>query len=759
MLRESKPSAPSADPPPVPPSAPSPPARTARGGFFEAVAAWSARHRALALTGWFALIALTLLGSSLAGAPADTTDPGEAGRATTLMREAGAENSTRENVLIQARDKAGDQAGESDGGGDGPQFADSPAVRDATADLVSALREGDAAKAVARVGSPLGEHGERWLSEDRRSALVTFEITGADAQFEAHDEAATKALSEVRERHPGTRMVRAGDASLSGVVEEGIQDDFKRAEYLSLPLTLLILLVVFGSLLAAGIPLLLAGTSVAGAFGLLQLLAPVVAFNSAASSMVLLIGVAVGVDYSLFSLRRVREERAAGRELHEALRITARTSGHAVLVSGLTVIVCVCGLWFTGVDQLQGLTVGTILVVGLALLGSVTALPALLATLGDRIHRSRIPWLGRRRTAATGSRLWEGIAGTAVRRPLLTGGLSVLALLIMATPALDIRLQDAAVTESLPRDASVTVDAAVRIQEEFPGSPTPARVVVRGETDAAELRQAVDALHSHAAAPAADGLLLEPITVTPITGDLLEVRVPLAGPGTDPTSVRALKHLREEALPATLGKLHGVDYAVSGRTALPHDFAEQVNDRTPYVFAFILILAFLLLLITFRSLAIPLVSIALNLLSVGAAYGVLAWVFQDGNLEGALGFTSYGGVVSWLPLFMFVILFGLSMDYHIFILSRIRERWGEGAGVRDSIIGGISSSAGVVTSAAVIMTAAFSVFMTLSAIEYKMMGVGMGFAILIDATLVRGVLLPAALSLLGHRAWTLPGRG
>lgn len=741
MLPESKLAEPSADPPAHPVgTAEKPP-----GGLFETVAAWSVRHRALAIGGWFALIVLTVLGSSLGGAPADTTDPGEAGRATTMMRDAGAEHTTRESVLIQRRD------------GGGPAFADSPAVREATADLVAALRDGPAAKGVARVGSPLNsEDGERWLSGDGRSALVTFEITGVDEAWDAHEAAATKALAEVREQHPDARLVQAGDASLSGVVEEGIKDDFQRAEYLSLPLTLLILLVVFGSLLAAGIPLLLAATSVAGAFGLLQLLAPLVAFNSAASSMVLLIGVAVGIDYSLFYLRRVREERAAGREMAEALHLTARTSGRAVLVSGLTVIVCVCGLWFTGVDQLQGLTVGTVLVVGLALLGSVTVLPALLAALGDRVTRSRIPWLGKRRTAATGSRLWSRIADTAVRRPLLTGGLATLALLILAAPALDMRLQDAAVTESLPRDSSTTVDAALRIQQDFPGSATPARVVVRGDADAPALRRAMDGLHQRAAA--SDGLLREPITVTPVTGQLTEIRVPLAGRGTDPTSVTALRHLREDALPATLGQAPDTDYAVSGRTATPYDFAEQVNDRTPYVFGFVLVLAFVLLLITFRSLAVPLISIALNLLSVGAAYGALTWVFQDGHLEGALGFTSYGGVVSWLPLFMFVILFGLSMDYHIFILSRIRERRSDGAGVRDSIIGGISSSAGVVTSAAVIMTAAFSVFMTLSAIEYKMLGVGMGLAILLDATLIRGILLPATLSLLGPRAWTLPGR-
>lgn len=227
--------------------------------------------------------------------------------------------------------------------------------------------------------------------------------------------------------------------------------------------------------------------------------------------------------------------------------------------------------------------------------------------------------------------------------------------------------------------------------------------------------------------------------------------------------MRALEFLRERALPATVGAVEGTEIAVAGRTAMPYDFTRQVNARTPLVFGFVLVLAFALLVVAFRLLALPLVSIALNLLSIGAAYGVLVAVFQGGRLESLLDFNAYGGVVSWLPLFMFIILFGLSMDYHIFILSRIRERWTGSPGggpdaTREAIVGGIAASAGVVTSAAVIMVGVFSVFTTLSAIEYKMLGTGMAVAILIDATVVRGVLLPAALALLGDRAWTLPGR-
>jgi RND superfamily putative drug exporter len=513
------------------------------------------------------------------------------------------------------------------------------------------------------------------------------------------------------------------------------------------------LLVVFGSHIAAGIPLLLALSTVIGAFGLLQTIDHWVPINSATHSMVLLIGVAVGIDYSLFYLRREREERAAGRTVQDALRITARTSGRVVLVSGLTVMLCMTGLLFSGLAELRGLTIGAVLVVGLAMVGSVTVLPASLSLLGRWVDKSRIPWLGRRRTKAAESRTWSAVARTVVRRPLLWGGVAALALVVMALPVLGMRLQDAAVTNSLPRSVPV-VDAAVRMQNAFPGTPSPAWVVIwekrDGALDAPGVRQAINDLRGQVAA--GDGVPGEPISQARV-GRALVLRVPLADFGTGDTANRALATLRARTLPAAFGHVGGIDYAVAGKTALAYDFTEQLSSRTPLVLGFVLVLAFVLLAVAFRSITISLVSIALNLLSIGAACGVLTWVFQDGHLGSVLGFTSYGGIVDWLPVFMFVILFGLSMDYHIFILSRIRERRSGGAAPKDAIIGGIGGSAGVVTSAAVIMTAAFSVFVVLTAIEYKMMGVGLSVAILIDATLVRGVLLPAALALLGDRAW------
>ncbi|MEU1791212.1 MMPL family transporter [Streptomyces sparsogenes] len=707
----------------------------------ERVAGWSVRHRALAIVGWFALVVVAVLASAvIPGEMASSTDPGDSGRAERVLDAQRKYPRPQENVLVQARTP--DAAG---------PFTRSPELRRATEDLVAALRR--APGAVTAVRSPLERDGSRLVSEDGRSGLVTFEVAGPDERTSEHYDAATEAVKTVQARHPEVRLAQAGDTSLARVVDEGIKGDFKRAEFFSLPLTVVILLVVFGSLIAAAIPLLLAATTVVATFGLLQVLAHWVPVNSATSSMVLLIGVAVGVDYSLFYLRRAREERAAGHGVAEALRTTARTSGRVVVVSGLTVMLCLGGLLLTGLDNFKGLTTGAVLVVGVAMVGSVTVLPALLALLGHRVDKARIPWVGRRRTAADRSRVWAAVARAVVRRPLVWGGSAALALLLLALPALGMRLQDAAVTDSLSRTVP-TVDAAARMQEAFPGTPAPARVVIWGKDPdavaAPAVRKAVESLHGRAAA--SGGALNEPISTARV-GRALVVRVPLASFGTDETANRALETLRERTLPAALGDVPGIDYAVSGKTAFAYDFTQRVTDRTPYVFASVLVLAFVLLVIAFRSPAVALVSIVLNLLSLGAAYGVLTWVFQDGHLSAALGFTSYGGVVGWLPLFMFVILFGLSMDYHIFVLSRIRERRLAGAEVREAVVGGVASGAGVVTSAAVIMTAAFSVFVVLSAIEYKMMGVGLAVAVLIDATLVRGVLLPAAITLLGRTAF------
>ncbi|WP_405113273.1 MMPL family transporter [Micromonospora sp. NBC_01405] len=704
----------------------------------ERVAGWSVRHRWPVFLGWLGLVVVALLGSSLVegnGAPAH--DPGESGVAQQALRDQSQYLPIRENVLIRSRTAAM------------TRFQDDPALRAAAADTVTALRQ--LSSAVADIKSPLDAAATGQVSSDGRAGLVTFIVAGPNDAMIDNYHATKQAVDAVAARHPDVLVAQAGDQSLSATVDNAIKEDFTRAESTSLPLTILILLLVFGSLVAAGIPLLLAATTVAATMSLLSVIDQVLPINSATSSMILLVGVAVSVDYSLFYLRREREERAAGLETGPALRVAARTSGHVVIVSGLTVMLCVGGLWLTGLDNFRGLTVGTFTVVGLAVVGSVTALPALLAILGHRVDRARVPWLGRRRTTARESRLWTTMARAVVRRPVLWGVAAVLLLVGLSIPAFGMRLQDAGPTNSLPRSMPA-VDGAVRMQQAFPGSAAPEQVVVWGvDVTGPAITAATAQLRARVAS--SGGLLHEPVSVMRVDQALV-VRVPLDGDGTNDRSNQALRTLREDVLPATFGQVPGARFAVTGKTSFAYDFTNQVRDRLTVVFAFVLVLAFVLLAVAFRSWALPLVSIVLNLLSIGAAYGALTWVFQGGHLEGLFGFQAYGGITDWLPLFVFVLLFGLSMDYHIFILSRIRERRSAGATSREAIVSGIGASAGVVTSAAAIMIGVFSVFVTLSAIEYKMLGVGMAVAILIDATVVRGVLLPAALALLNDRAWS-----
>ena len=527
--------------------------------------------------------------------------------------------------------------------------------------------------------------------------------------------------------------------------------DYAKARDTSIPLTLVLLLGVFGALIAAGIPVLLAGTAVTAAISLLAIPAHWLPVNSGTSEIILVIGMAVGVDYSLFYLRREREERAAGRSREAALRIAAATSGRAIVISGVTVMIALAGLFLSGVNIFTGISAGTIMVVGVTVLGSLTFLPGLLSWLGPRGDKCGLPWLGRCRERARSSRAWAGLAGRVEKHPVAWGGIGVIVLLALGAPALGMRLASPAV--DLPANLPV-VRTLAQIQQEFPGSPAPAQVVVTGAgLRGPAVQREVAAL---AARATATGPIRGPVTANVVDGGRgIVIEVPLAGNGSDPASAAALAQLRDRVLPDTLGRA-GVTWAVDGTTADAHDLDSALHARTPLVFLVVAGLALLVLLTAFRSVAIPFVSIGLNLLSVGAAYGLVTLIFQDGHLEGPLGFTAYGGIIPWIPLFSFVLLFGLSMDYHVFILSRIRELWAGGQSATEAVVCGIGRTAGVVTSAAVIMVAVFSIFATLSGIDVKMLGVGLAAAVLIDATVVRGVILPAALALLGERAWYLP---
>ena len=554
------------------------------------------------------------------------------------------------------------------------------------------------------------------------------------------DDATTKidpvvaAVDDAQAAHPELFIGSFG-VSADKEVEGAFLDDLKKAGLLSIPVTLIILIVVFGALVAAGIPLLLALTAIIATFGLVALPSSLIPIDEVTYELILLIGLAVGVDYSMFYLKREREERAAGRSEEAALEAAAATSGRSVLISGLTVIIAMSGMFLAGIQGMSAFAVGTILVVAVAMLGSLTVLPATLSWLGDRVERGRVPFVSRLRRDDGQGRIWGTIVGAVLRRPVVSVVLSAGLLLALAVPALQLRTVQPGI-ETFPQSLP-SIQTYNRIQAAFPGSEIPAGVVVKAaDVTAPQVQEAIGQLEWRALA---SGQMHEPITVdVNEAGTIATVAIPVDGKGTDAASEAALATLREDIVPATVGALPGAEVGVTGVTAQSKDFNDKLGSVAPLVFGFVLLLAFGLMLVAFRSLVIAVKAILLNLLSIAAAYGVMVLVFQHGWGKGLLGFESTAGIDAFLPIFMFVILFGLSMDYHVFIISRMREAYDRGMSTEQAIAHGIKTTAGVVTSAAIVMVCVFAVFATLSMLIFKQFGVGLAAAILIDATIVRG---------------------
>ena len=696
---------------------------------------WSAHHRKKAIFGWLAFVIVAVfIGGSVGTKTLDDGDfaIGESGRADKAVSEHFPDESG-ESVLVQSRN--------------GTPTSD-PAFRAVVGDVVARLER---TQHVQGVSNPYDRGNAGQLSEDGRSALVTFEFPGDNPEDKVDPSLA--AVSALGEQHAGYRIEQFGDGSAEKALSKAFEDDFKKAEFTSLPITLVILILAFGALVAAFVPLLLAVTAVAAAIGLIGPISQIWPVDEAISSVVLLIGLAVGVDYSMFYLRREREERALGRSEEAALEAAAATSGRAVLVSGITVIAAMAGMYFGGVATFMSFATGTILVVAIAVVGSLTVLPAILSKLGDRVNKGRVPFLRpERRTGEP--RAWAWVLERVLRRPVVAMVAATAVLVVLALPVLHIHTADAGV-DGLPRSLAI-MQTYDRMQAAFPGETFSADVVVQGNRlDRAEVRAAAAELRGVARG---SDHFQEPVTaeLSP-DGQVAFIEVPLAGTGTDERSMAAVEALREDVVPRVFGDFSsGEVVGVTGFTAGSVDFNDRMASRIWYVFAFVFAMAFVLLLVTFRSIVIPIKAILLNILSVAAALGIVTWVFQDGHLEGLLNFDSTGAITAWFPLMLFVILFGLSMDYHVFILSRVKEAVDRGESSDEAVAHGIKSTASVVSAAALVMVGVFGIFATLSFIDMKQFGVGLAAAVLIDATLVRGVLLPATMKLLGDWNWYLP---
>ena len=696
---------------------------------------WSASHWKTATFGWLAFVILSFVLGGVVGMKnidPNETLPGEAGRMSQILDE-GFKQPAGESVLIQSKSMA----------------ADDPRFQAAIEDVV---RRVSAVDVVTDVRAPAAGGDDGLISADGRSALVQFDVRGdADAASEKIDPVLA-VVADAQKAHPEFFIGEIGDASAKKELEEVFTKDLGKAGYLSLPVTLIILVLAFGALVAAGIPLLLALTAVIATMGLLAFPSQLLPVDENISAVVLLIGLAVGVDYSMFYLKREREERAAGRGERAALEAAAATSGRAVLISGLTVMIAMAGMFFASDPTFSSFAMATIIVVAVAVLGSLTVLPALLAKLGDRVNKLRVPFLARVQSRS-GGRIWGTILDAVLRRPRVSAVVAGGLLVALALPTLQLKLVNPGI-ESFPRSLEV-MRVYDRLQAAFPGEHIPAEVVVKADdVRSPAIREALGQLEWRALSTRQ---FRRPIT-TEINrdGTVAHVSLPLVGNGTDEISQAALATLRGDILPDTVGSVRNAEAGVTGFTAISHDFNEQVKSAPPWVFAFVLTFAFLLLLVSFRSLVVALKAIVLNLLSVGAAYGVLVIVFQHGYGANLIGVDYTGGVSAFLPIFMFVILFGLSMDYHVFILSRIREAFDRGMKTEDAVAHGIKSTAGVVTSAALVMVFVFAIFAALPLVMFKQIGVGLATAILIDATVVRAFLLPATMKLLGDWNWYLP---
>jgi RND superfamily putative drug exporter len=698
---------------------------------------WSAGHWKTAVFGWLALVVVAfavVVAFGTKNVDPNTAGPGESGRMDKIL-DAGFKQPAGESVLIQSRSvRVGDAA-----------------FTAAIEDVVARVSK---VAAVQNVRSPLASGNAGQIAQGKDAALVEFDIRGDKDEAKDKVGPVVDAVADAQQAHPGFFIGEFGDASAANAVDTVFADDLASAGVFSIPITLIILVVAFGALVAAGIPLLLALTAVFATFGLMALPSHVLPLAQEAGAVVLLVGLAVGVDYSMFYLRRERQERAAGRSERAALEAAAATSGRSVLVSGLTVMVAMAGLFLTGDATFASFGYATMIVVAVAVLGSLTVLPALLSKLGDRVDRLHVPLVGRLRRDDGEGRIWGAIVDRVLRRPLLSAVVSGGLLLALAAPALQLRIATPGPEAAFPKSLDI-IKTYDRMQDAFPGTALPANVVVKApNVNAPAVRDAIDRLERRARE---SGQMGEAITVE-VNKDatVANITVPIAGTGTDPASNTALAELRDEIVPETVGALPGTEAGVTGQTAAWKDQGDQMKSKLPLVVAFVLLFAFGLMLVAFRSIVVAVKAIVLNLLSVAAAYGVLVLVFQHGVGKGLLGFDETSGIAPVVPLLLFVILFGLSMDYHVFIVSRIREAFDRGENMDDAIAHGIRSTAGVVTSAAVVMVAVFSIFATLSLLMFKQFGVGLATAILIDATLIRAVLLPATMKLLGDWNWYLP---
>ena len=711
----------------------------------------SARRPWVVVAAWIVLLVLAGVAASGLGdaftTEGDFTNRPESVRADDLLEQrlrGGQDEPVTETVIVHS-----DTA-----------TADDPAFRQVVEHTAADLRALPEAVAgvtthydIAAAGSP---DGAGLVSADGRTALVLVTLVGDIDDASEHVDDYLGVIA--RQGGDGVEVLTVGDVSVGEEFNRLAEEDLVKGEGLGLLAALVVLVIVFGALVAAGVPIVLALVSIFVAVGLTALLGRVTDLSFFIVNMITMIGLAVGIDYALFIVERYREERRRGRAKHAAIEVAGGTATKAVVFSGTTVVLALLGMLLIPTVIFRSLGAGAILVVIVAVVATLTLVPALLSLLGDRID-----WPRRRTydaaTAATQARydhetihagFWGRVTRLVMARPVVCVVLAAGLLVAAAVPYLALNRGQGGV-ESLPPSDVRT--AYVLLSRDFPaGRLQPVEVVVDG-AKTADVQGGIDRL---VAALGQDPVFgpAEP-TQWNAAGDLALARIPLTIDGSSPAALAAVADLRDELIPAAFAGVPA-EVLVTGGPAFNADFEAVVSTYTPIVFAFVLGLSFLLLMVAFRSIVVPLKAIVMNLLSVGATYGLLVLVFQKGYLHGFFGFQQTPTIEGWVPIFLFCVLFGLSMDYHVFLISRIREHYDATHDNRESVAVGLQATARIITGAALIMVAVFAGFASGQLVMFQQMGFGLAVAVLIDATIVRSILVPASMALLGDRNWYLP---
>ena len=712
--------------------------------FTGRIAGWSARHRWLVLGGSVAVLTVAFLLNGTVGV--ETTEvfgAGDARKGQLLIEDRFEETEPLAELILFSNPSLD---------------IDDPTFRATVEPLVAELRN---LEGIAFVASYYDTGLDFMVSEDRHALMVrlVFEPGDSDELLEfVKPVIATVHDANDRAAGDGFEIEQFGDTSVNKAFDDLILEDFEKVTLTALVGGLIIMVLAFGSVVAAVIPLAMAMTAIFLTIGAAVLVSQAYALQEFYLQLVLLMGLAVGIDYSLFIVSRFREERAAGRPKLEAIQVASDTTGRAVFYAGITVVVSLIGLVLTGDELFIGMGIGAVIVVLFAITLSLTLLPAILSLLGDRVNWLRLPGLGR---PSSGGGIWGAITDRVLARPAIFASVTGAALIALSLPVFSLHIGQAPFTSDLLPSGFEFKRGMEILEENFTLAETsPLQVVIDpgedGDVNTPEIQATVAGFIE---AVEKDDAFVPPFnTQVSLTGNLMFISLPVAGIDNEDLAEAAVRSLRDDFVPNFFGANADIKVYVSDEfgAASNVDSRDNVKAKAPIVFAFVLGLAFLLLLLMFRSIIIPVKAILLNLLSVGAAYGVLVLVFQEGIGEEILDFKATGVIEIFMPLFLFAVLFGLSMDYHMLLLNRVKEAYDGGYSNEESVSIGIKRTAALITSAAAIMVLVFGSFLLSGFVFFKQMGVGLGVAVLIDATVIRAVLLPASMKLLGDWNWYLP---